>query len=322
MGEMNMVQALNSAFKSIMKEDGSIVVYGEDVGVDGGVFRVTDGLQKEFGEKRVFDSPLAEGGIAGTALGMAMHGMKPVVEMQFSGFIYPGFQQIVSHISRMRNRTRGTLTAPLVIRTPYGGGVNALEHHSESLEAVFVHVPGLKVVIPSNPYDAKGLLIAAIKDPDPVLFLEPKRLYRAVKMDVPDEAFEEEIGKAKVKQEGKDITIIAWGGMVPVAEDAISQVDASCELIDLRTIDPWDKKTVMESVKKTGRCVVIHEATKTVGFAAEIAATIQEEELLNLKAPVGRVTAPDVIVPYFKAENFYRPNADMLVKRIKEVMSF
>ncbi|MBR9699489.1 alpha-ketoacid dehydrogenase subunit beta [Candidatus Woesearchaeota archaeon] len=322
MTERNMVQALNNAFFIAMERDPTVITYGEDVGVDGGVFRVTDGLQAKFGDQRSFDSPLAEAGIVGSAIGMAVNGLKPVVEMQFSGFIYPAFQQIVSHAARLRNRTRGDITIPLVIRSPYGGGINALEHHSESLEALYVHIPGLKVVIPSSPYDAKGLLIAAIEDPDPVLFLEPKRLYRAVKQEVPDDYYTIPLGQAKVMKEGKDITIIAWGGMVPVAEDAISQVKAECELIDLRTIDPWDKKTIIDSVKKTGKCIIIHEATKTGGFGAEIAATLQEECIFNLDAPVARVTAPDVIVPYFKAEHYYRPNADMLVKKINELLNF
>ncbi len=320
MTERNMVEALNNAHFLALERDSTVVVLGEDVGVDGGVFRVTQGLLKKFGKNRVMDTCIAEAAIIGSAVGMAINGLKPIAEIQFSGFIYPGFQQLISHASRIRNRSRGLFTAPIVIRAPYGGGVNALEHHSESLEAMYAHIPGLKVVIPSNPYDAKGLLLAAIKDPDPVLFLEPKKLYRAFRQEVPDDYYEVALGEARVVKEGTDITIIAWGAMVPVAEDAAEDSQASCEIIDLRTIDPWDKKSVLDSVRRTGRAVIIHEAIKTGGFGAEIAATIQEECLYNLEAPVGRVTAPDVIVPLLKSENFYRPNSNMLVKKIDEIM--
>jgi 2-oxoisovalerate dehydrogenase E1 component beta subunit len=322
MSEKNMVEALNSALFTAFDKYPNVVALGEDVGVDGGVFRVTDGLQTKFGEKRVMDTPIAEAGIIGAALGMAIYGLKPVAEIQFSGFIYPALQEIISHVSRFRTRSRGQYNAAMVIRTPNGGGVNALEHHSECYEAAYVHIPGLKVVTPSNPYDAKGLLLSAIKEQNPVLFLEPIKLYRAFKQEVPDDYYEVPIGSAKVAQEGKDITIIAWGAMVPVALDAASLAGVSCEVIDLRTLSPWDKRTVLDSVKKTGRCVILHEAIKTGGFGAEIAATIQEECLLSLQAPVARVTAPDVIVPLYRAEPLYRPNAEMLAAKIKQVMQF
>ncbi|MEK6967528.1 MAG: alpha-ketoacid dehydrogenase subunit beta [Nanoarchaeota archaeon] len=321
MAERNMVEALNNALFLAFEKDESVVMLGEDVGVDGGVFRVSDGLLAKFGN-RVMDTPVAEAAIVGVAVGMAIKGLKPIAEMQFSGFIYPAFQEIISHASRMRTRSRGLYTAQIVIRSPNGGGINALEHHSESLEAIYAHIPGLKVVIPSNPYDAKGLLLAAINDPDPVLFLEPTKLYRAFRQEVPDNYYEVPLGTASVMLKGNDITIIAWGGMVPVAQDAASQVDFSCEIIDLRSISPWDKKTIIESVKKTGRAVIIHEAIKTGGFGAEIAASIQEECLESLQAPVGRVAAPDIIVPLLKSEPFYRPNSEMLVAKLKELMKF
>lgn len=322
MTERNIAEALNQALHQAFEKDSSIVTLGEDVGKDGGVFRITEGLQAKFGEARVIDASIAEAGIMGTAIGMAMNGLKPIPEMQFSGFIYPAFQQIVSHAARMRNRTRGTFTCPIVIRSPNGGGINALEHHSESLEAIYAHIPGLKTVIPSSPYDAKGLLLAAIEDPDTVLFLEPIKLYRAFREEVPDGYYTIPLGQAKIKKPGTDITIVAWGAMIQVAEDAMSQLKYSCELIDLRTISPWDKKTILESVKKTGRCVVIHEAVKTCGFASEIAATIQEELLDKLIAPVGRVTAPDVTVPYLKSEFYYRPNSTQLINKINELMKY
>ncbi|HLD04914.1 MAG TPA: alpha-ketoacid dehydrogenase subunit beta [Candidatus Nanoarchaeia archaeon] len=322
MAERNLVQALNQALFLAFEKDPHVVVLGEDVGVDGGVFRVTDGLLAKFGEKRVIDTSIGESTIVGSALGMAINGLKPIAEIQFSGFIYPAFQQLISHVSRMRNRTRGVFGVPIVIRSPNGGGVNALEHHSESLEAVYAHIPGLKVVMPSNPYDGKGLLLAAINDPDPVLLLEPIKLYRAFKQEVPDAYYEVPIGLAQIVQAGKDITILAWGAMVLVAQDAASQVQASCEIIDLRTIMPWDKKTILESAKKTGRVVIIHEAIHTCGFGAELAATIQEECLDYLQAPIVRVTAPDVIVPYYRSEHFYRPNADMLIEKIKQTLTY
>src|SRR5699024_8713716 len=257
------------ALDNEMEKDERIVVYGEDVGVEGGVFRATKGLQKKFGEKRVFDTPLAEAAIVGTAVGMAVNGLKPVVEMQFSGFSYPAFNQIISHVSRMRNRSRGGYNLPMVIRMPYGGGIRALEHHSESTEALYAQIPGLKVVIPSTPYDAKGFLISAIQDPDPVIFMEPKRIYRAFRQEVPEDHYELPIGKAKVLQEGEDVTIVSWGAMVRDTQKAIDMVKdkgIEPELIDLRTISPIDRETIIESVKKTGRIIIVHEAPKTLGL--------------------------------------------------------
>ena len=320
-----MAQAINQALAGEMERDGRVVILGEDVGVDGGVFRITDGLFDKFGRERVIDTPLAESAGVGVAIGMAALGLKPVVEIQFMGFIYPAFNQIVSHVARLRNRTRGRFTVPLVIRTPYGAGVRALEHHSESTEALFCHVPGLTVVVPSTPYDAKGLLVAAIRGNDPVLFLEPTRLYRAEKQDVPDEAYEVPIGKAKVTRSGNDLTIIAWGAMVPVAERAAvlaAESGWSAEVIDLRTLSPMDRETVVGSVKKTGRVLVVHEAPKTCGLGAEIAALIGEKALLSLEAPVLRITGWDITPPLPKGEDVYYPNPERVFRGIRRLMEF
>jgi len=320
-----MAQAINQALAGEMERDGRVVILGEDVGVDGGVFRITDGLFDKFGRERVIDTPLAESAGVGVAIGMATLGLKPVVEIQFMGFIYPAFNQIVSHVARLRNRTRGRFTVPLVIRTPYGAGVRALEHHSESTEALFCHVPGLTVVVPSTPYDAKGLLVAAIRGNDPVLFLEPTRLYRAEKQDVPDEAYEVPIGKAKVTRPGNDLTIIAWGAMVPVAERAAvlaAESGWSAEVIDLRTLSPMDRETVVGSVKKTGRVLVVHEAPKTCGLGAEIAALIGEKALLSLEAPVLRITGWDITPPLPKGEDVYYPNPERVFRGIRRLMEF
>jgi pyruvate dehydrogenase E1 component beta subunit len=320
-----MAQAINQALAGEMERDGRVVILGEDVGVDGGVFRITDGLVDKFGRERVIDTPLAESAGVGVAIGMAALGLKPVVEIQFMGFIYPAFNQIVSHVARIRNRTRGRFTVPLVIRTPYGAGVRALEHHSESTEAFFCHIPGLTVVVPSTPYDAKGLLVAAIRGEDPVLFLEPTRLYRAEKQDVPDEAYEVPIGKAKVTRPGNDLTIIAWGAMVPVAERAAvlaAESGWSAEVIDLRTLSPMDRETVVGSVKKTGRVLVVHEAPKTCGLGAEIAALIGEKALLSLEAPVLRITGWDITPPLPKGEDVYYPNPERVFRGIRRLMEF
>ncbi|MFT4249967.1 MAG: alpha-ketoacid dehydrogenase subunit beta [Candidatus Woesearchaeota archaeon] len=325
MTEMTLIQAINEALKEEMSRDETITVMGEDVGVDGGVFRATQGLVDEFGEKRVMDTPISEAGIVGMGVGMAINGLKPVIEIQFSGFIYPAFQEIISHVSRIRNRSRGRFTCPMVIRSPYGGGINALEHHSESMEAMYAHIPGLKVVIPSTPADAKGLLTAAIRDPDPVLFLEPKRVYRAFKDEVPEGEHVEEIGKAKVVQEGTQVTVVSWGAMMHTTLEAIKELTrkgVSCEVIDLRTIMPWDVETVVESVKKTGRLVVVHEATRTAGFAAEIFATVNEEALMYMQAPMKRVTGYDIIMPYLKYEKLQLPSVDRVIAGIKEVVDF
>src|SRR3989338_7011348 len=323
MTKMNMVQAINTALSQEMTKDKDVVLLGEDVGRAGGVFRVTDGLKEKFGV-RVIDTPLAELGIVGTAVGMAALGLKPVAEIQFSGFVYGAYDELISHASRLRNRTRGTLSCPLVLRTPYGGGIRALEHHSESMEAIYAHTPGLKVVIPSRPYDAKGLLISAIRDPDPVVFLEPKRVYRAIKEEVPDEAYEIKIGEAQVVQEGTDVTVVSYGAMLRVCKEAAEKVadNTSVELINLRSLKPFDAETIADSVKKTGRVVVVNEAPKMMGFAAEIIATINEKTFLYLRAPPVRVTGFDTIVPLPKMEKYYFPDAARVVKAIDSVMEF
>lgn len=322
---MNLVQAINDALDIMLTEDKGVVVYGEDVGVEGGVFRVTEGLQQKHGEARVFDSPLAESGIAGTALGMAISGMKPVIEMQFDGFVYPAMNQILSHISRFRNRTRDKYTVPMVIRIPYGGGINALEHHSESPEAFFGHTPGLKVVIPSTPYDAKGLLIAAIEDPDPVIFLEPKRIYRAIKQEVPTEKYSIPIGKAKILQAGEQITVIAYGAMIREAQKAIALAKAqgySVELIDLRSIWPVDRDTIRESVRKTGRALVVTEAPQSYGPAAEIISIINEEAFLSLEAPPTRLTGFDTVIPLPLGEKHYMISPERIYNEIDKLIRY
>lgn len=321
--KINIVQAVQQALQNEMALDASVVVYGEDVGVEGGVFRATAGLQKEFGVERVFDTPLAESAIVGTAVGMAINGLKPVVEMQFMGFIYPAFNQIVTHVARYRNRTRGQRPLPMVIRAPYGGGIRALEHHSESTEALFAHIPGLKVVIPSTPYDAKGLLIAAIRDPDPVLFLEPKRIYRAFKQEVPQEAYTLPIGKAKILKEGSDVTVVTWGAMVPDVQKAVAGIeDISVEVIDLRTISPMDRETITESVEKTGRILIVHEAPKSFGTGAEIMAIVNEKAFLSLEAPPMRLTGFDTTFPLPRGEKHYIPSPERIQAKIRELAAY
>lgn len=323
MPRITIVEAVNLALKKELKKDKSVVVLGEDVGVDGGVFRATDGLQKIYGEKRVMDTPLAESGIVGTSIGMAIGGLRPVAEIQFSGFVYPAFDQLISHASRIRTRTRGNLSCPLVVRTPYSGGIRALEHHSESMEAIYRHTPGLKVVLPSNPYDTKGLLTAAIRDPDPVIFLEPKRVYRAIKLEVPEKDYVIPLGKANVVQEGSDITVISYGGSMYETKKAIAEIkDVSVELIDLRTVSPLDTETIINSVKKTGRCVVVHEGPRSCGIAAEVIARINEKALTSLEAPVERVTGFDTIVPLYKMEWDYIPDPFRIKKAIAKVMNY
>jgi pyruvate dehydrogenase E1 component beta subunit len=325
MATMNMVQAINSALALEMERDPTVVLMGEDVGLDGGVFRVTDGLQKRFGPERVMDTPLAEAGIVGSAIGMAMNGLRPVAEMQFMGFSYLALNQLISHASRMRNRTRGNLTVPMVLRMPYGAGVKALEHHSESTEALFVQIPGLKVVVPSTPLEAKGLLTAAIRDPDPVIFLEPTRSYRMLKEEVPDGEYVLPIGKARMVQEGKDVTVIGWGAMMVQIQKAVDEAakkGISCEVIDMRTLSPMDSTTVVESVKRTGRAIVVQEAPKTCGVGAEIAARIGEKALLSLLAPVVRVAGPDIIVPLPKGEDYYYVSPERILTEIERTVSF
>jgi len=323
--KINMVQALNQALAQEMERDPRVIVLGEDVGLDGGVFRVTDGLFQKFGGERVMDTPLAESGIIGVSIGMAAFGLRPVPEIQFLGFIYPAFNQIISHVARLRNRTRGRFTMPIVIRTPYGAGIRSLEHHSESTEALFCQIPGLTVVVPSTPYEAKGLLIAAIRSEDPVIFLEPSRLYRADKQEVPDVHYEIPLRRARLAREGKDLTIIAWGAMIPVVEkaaDAAARNGVSAEILDLRTLSPMDQEAILVSVKKTGRALVVHEAPKTCGLGAEIAALIGEKALLQLEAPVLRVTGPDITIPLSKTEDYYYLNADRVAGGIRKVMEF
>jgi pyruvate dehydrogenase E1 component beta subunit len=322
---LNIVQAVNQALKNELANDKSVVVYGEDVGVEGGVFRATVDLQKEFGADRVFDSPLAESAIVGTAIGMAINGLKPVVEMQFSGFMYPAFNQVITHVARMRNRSRGKYALPMVIRTPYGGGIRALEHHSESTEALYAQIPGLTVVIPSTPYDAKGLLIAAIRSPNPVIFMEPKRIYRAFKQEIPEGDYEIPLGKAKIVEEGEDITIVAWGAMVRDVQKAMEMVKEKGikpELIDLRTIAPMDRETIIESVKKTGRILVVHEAPKTLGLGAEIISIVNEKAFLYLEAAPTRLTGFDTTFPLPLGEKHYIPTPERIAKTIEDVVRY
>lgn len=318
--KLNIVQAINAALAQELEHDPDVVILGEDVGRDGGVFRVTDGLLERFGPGRVIDTPLAELGIVGAAIGMATYGLRPVVEIQFMGFIYEAVEQIYSHACRMRSRTRGRFTCPLVIRAPYGIGIKAPELHSESSEALFCHMPGLKVVVPSSPYNAKGLLASAIRDDDPVLFLEPSRLYRAIKADVPDEPYTVALGKAEIFQEGKDLTIIAWGAMLHKAAEAADGLDA--EIIDLRTLKPYDEETILNSVRKTGRCVIVHEATRIGGFGAEISAFVSEEAFGYLKAPVIRVAGPEAVTPMAQLEDEYKPSLERIKKAYERVLAF
>lgn len=326
MARLNLVDAIDQALLQAMERDPKIVVLGEDVGKDGGVFRVTDGLMQRFGERRVIDTPLAESGIVGMAIGMAIAGYHPVAEIQFSGFAYPAYDQLVSHASRMRNRSRGEFTVPLVVRMPYGGGIRALEHHSESMEAVYAHVPGLKVVIPADPYQAKGLLTAALEDPDPVVFFEPARVYRAIKIEVPEEPYVLPLGKARVVREGRDVTLIAWGAQVRTIKEAADQLEAeavaSAEVVDVCTLSPFDFATVIASVSKTGRAVIVHEAPRTCGFGAEISAEIMERAVLHLQAPVLRVAGFDTIPPLAKLEDYYQPNTAMVVDAVKSLLRF
>ncbi len=324
MPQMNMVQAINEGLRQEMKRDGRVVVLGEDVGKVGGVFRVTAGLYDEFGEERVIDTPLSEGGIIGCAIGMALYGLVPVPEIQFSDFIFPAYDQIVSELAKYRYRSGGEYPAKLVIRTPVGGGIRGGHYHSQSPESLFIHVAGLKVVCPSNPHDAKGLLLASIRDPDPVLFFEPKRIYRAAKGEVPEGDFTVEIGKAAIAREGKHVTVIAWGAMLYEAISAADQAreqGIECEVIDLRTLWPVDIDTLVESVKKTGRVVIVHEAPKTCGFGAELVALINEKAFVHLEAPPVRVTGFDTPFPY-TLEMEYLPLAHRILPAIVETARY
>lgn len=322
---MNMVQAINDALDIKLAEDPNVVVFGEDVGTEGGVFRVTEELQQKYGENRVFDSPLAESAIVGSAVGMAMAGLRPIVELQFCGFVYPAFNQIISHAARIHNRTRGKFKTPMVIRFPYGGGINALEHHSESMEALYGHIPGIKVVIPSTPHDAKGMLISAIESDDTVIFMEPKRIYRAIKQEVADEKFSIPIGKAKVLTEGTDITVVAYGAMIREVQKAMvmaKQANISIELIDLRSIYPIDKETIIKSIQKTGKIAIVTEEPKTFGLAAEITSIATEEAFLYLEAPPKRIAAFDTIVPLPRGEHFYMQTPEKIFYELERLMKF
>lgn len=325
MSVMTIVQALNNALDIMLEEDKSVVMYGEDVGVEGGVFRVTEGLQKKHGANRVFDSPLAEAAIVGTGLGMALSGLRPVVELQFDGFTFPAFNEIISNVSRMHNRSRGMYKVPMVIRFPYGGGINALEHHSESPEALYSHIPGIKVVVPSSPHDAKGLMIAAIESDDPIIFMEPKRIYRAIKQEVSDNKFSIPLGKAKVLTEGTDVTIVAFGAMIRECQKAIAmakEAGISVELIDLRTIYPIDKETVAESIKKTGRLLVVAEANESFSVGSELIAIANEEAFEYLEAPPKRLMGFDTIVPLAKGEHYFMLSPDRIFYEIERVVKF
>jgi len=325
MAKLNMVEAINLALREEMERDKWVMVLGEDVGREGGVFRVTDGLQEKFGTDRVIDTPLAESGIAGAAFGLAVNGFHPVAEIQFEGFLYLCLDQIINHIGRIRNRSRGRFTCPLVIRSPYGGGIHAPEHHSDSPEAIFMHTPGIKVVIPSTPSEAKGLLLSSIRDPDPVIFLEPKRIYRAIREEVPEGDSAIPLGKARLVKEGKDVTIFVWGAMVREVLNAVEQLSADkidAEVIDLRTLSPMDVDAIVGSIRKTGRGVVVHEAPRTCGPGAEIIALINEKALLSLQAPIERVTGFDIPVPLSKSERYYLPNPKRIVMAVRKVMNF
>lgn len=324
MAEMTMIQAIYDAMRQEMERDERVIVLGEDVGKNGGVFRATDGLFEQFGEARVFDTPLAESGIIGTSIGLAANGFRPIAEIQFLGFVYQAMDQLAAQAARLRFRSAGRFTCPLVVRSPYGGGVRAPELHSDALEGLFAHSPGLKIVMPSNAYDAKGLLISAIRDEDPVLFLEPMKLYRAFRMEVPEEPYEIPLGKARIVKEGEDATVISWGASVPlvakVAEEMKGKVDI--EVIDLRTLQPLDWDTIYSSVSKTGRVMIVHEAVKTNGFGAEIAALIGERALFSLSAPIVRITGYDTPYPVPSVEDDWLPNAARMIEGVQMLMRY
>jgi 2-oxoisovalerate dehydrogenase E1 component beta subunit len=324
MPELNIIQAVNDALRHEMRKDGRVVVLGEDVGKFGGVFRATSGLFEEFGADRVIDTPLAEAGIIGSAIGMALYGLRPVPEIQFADFIYPAYDQIVNELAKFRYRSGGQYSAPVVIRTPFGGGIRGGHYHSQSPEAYFVHTPGLKVVVPSNPYDAKGLLLSSIRDEDPVLFMEPKRVYRAAKGEVPEGEYTIPLGQAKVLREGTQVTILTYGAMVHTVMAALPELEehgVDPEILDLRTLLPLDIDAVIESVKKTGRAVVVNEAPRTCGFAAELSALIMEKAFLHLEAPVARVTGFDTPFPY-TLENEYLPDAARVADAVRRTVEF
>ncbi len=324
MAKMTMVQALNLALRQEMAKDDSVLILGQDVGPDGGVFRVTDTLIDDFGPERVIDTPLAEAAIAGMAIGMAVYGLKPVCEIQFSGFAYQNFHQIENHAARMRWRSQGRLNVPMVMRAPYGGGVRALEHHSESREAYWAHTPGLKMVIPSGPRNARALLVAAIRDPDPVIFYEPKALYRAFREEVPEQEESMEIGRSQCIREGDDLTMIAYGAMIPPAMEAAKELEKlgiSAEVIDLLTISPLDDSVMIESIKKTGRALIVHEAPQSFGAGAEIISRLMEGAFYYLEAPLVRVTGYDIIIPYFSREKAYMPDVQRILAAARATLN-
>lgn len=325
MAEVTLLDAVNMALSWEMENDPDVLVLGEDVGINGGVFRATAGLLDKFGEERVIDTPLAETVIAGMAVGMATQGLKPIAEIQFMGFIYSALDQMLNHASRLRNRTRGRLSCPMVLRAPFGGGIHAPEHHSESTEALFAHIPGLRVVIPSSPLRAYGLLLAAIRDPDPVVFLEPKRIYRLVKQEVANDGIALPLDSCFVLREGRDVSLISWGAMMTEtleAASALADEGISAEVIDLATIKPIDAATIIQSVAKTGRCVIIHEAARSGGVGAEIAALIAEHGLTSLLAPIRRVTGFDTVMPLFKLEAAYMPSVKKIIQVVKETVAY
>jgi pyruvate dehydrogenase E1 component beta subunit len=323
MADVSLIDALTMAMAWELEHDPRVVILGEDVGVNGGVFRATAGLQQRFGEDRVYDTPLAEGMIAGVSIGMAAQGMRPIAEIQFMGFIYPTVDQMINHAARMRNRTRGRLSCPMVLRAPYGGGIHAPEQHSESTEALFAHMPGVRVVIPSSPSRAYGLLLAAIRDPDPVVFLEPKRIYRLNKQAVEDNGKALPLDVCYLLREGSDVTLVTWGAMTfetTKAAEQLAKSGVSCEIIDLATISPIDHQTILDSVEKTGRLVIIHEAARNCGVGAEIAATVAEKGLYDLKGPIRRVTGYDTVMPYFRREMDYMPSVKKITDAVREAL--
>jgi pyruvate dehydrogenase E1 component beta subunit len=325
MAKLTMVEAINLALRQEMERDASVLILGEDVGKNGGVFRVTQGLFDVFGATRVVDTPLSESAIVGAAIGMAIYGLRPVAEIQFEGFVYASMEQLASHAGRIRTRSRGRYHCPLVVRVPYGGGIRAPEHHSDSNEAYFVHTPGIKVVVPSTPYEAKGLLIAAIRDPDPVVFMEPKKIYRSLREEVPEEEYLIPLGQSRSVLEGNDITLISWGAMLQPTLQAAALMEKNgigAEVLDLRTLSPLDTEAIVESVKKTHRVVLVQEAPASCGVGAEIIARINEKALIHLEAPVARVTGFDTVMPLPKLEKHYLPNAERVVEAADRVLNF
>jgi len=325
MAKLTMVEAINAALRHEMENDERVLILGEDVGKNGGVFRVTQGLFERFGENRVMDTPLSESAIVGAAIGMAVYGLSPVAEIQFEGFAYAAMEQLVNHAGRIRTRSRGRYQCPLVVRIPYGGGIRAPEHHSDSNEAYFVHTPGIKVVVPSTPYEAKGLLIAAIRDPDPVIFMEPKKVYRSLKEEVPEDEYVIPLGQARIVLEGTDVTLITWGAMLQPTVQAAAMMEkngTSAEVLDLRTLSPLDTEAIIESVQKTHRAVVVHEAPASCGVGAEIVARINEKALVHLEAPVERVTGFDTVMPLPKLEKYYLVNAERVVEAVNRLSQF